>query len=415
MTGRSEGPARTSAALALGSVVSGLLAYVLFAMITRGLGAVAAAPVSVLWTHWAFAGAGFTFPLQHWITRNLVAGREDVVRRAAGRVSGVVLAASLVLGLLAWLARDPLFHRSDAWFPVMITLVTLGSAVVGVVRGGLGGRGRLEAVAWSLVAENGLRCVLVGVLLLMGVEDPVAHGLCLVAGSLIVVLWPAALRFADVGGSSSGAAGPLAFLTGAASGQLVSQAVLTGAPVVLALLGGAPHEVTAMFAALALFRAPYMVALGSVPQLTVRVTRRSVLGEHEVVRSLVGRLAAAGIAAAVLAGLGAAWLGPPLLRLVFGTTVDVDGGHAALLAAGSTVAVANLVLMVVSLAQDRPVAVARSWAAAVVAGAVALLVLHGAGAVDATVAAFLTAEVAALAALALVAGRAPAPLSDPRA
>ena len=33
---------------------------------------------------------------------------------------------------------------------------------MGVVRGGLGGRGRFEAVAWSLVAENGLRCVLVG-------------------------------------------------------------------------------------------------------------------------------------------------------------------------------------------------------------------------------------------------------------
>ena len=31
---------------------------------------------------------------------------------------------------VAWLARDPLFGRSDAWFPVMTLLVTLGSAVV---------------------------------------------------------------------------------------------------------------------------------------------------------------------------------------------------------------------------------------------------------------------------------------------
>ncbi len=66
---------RNSAALALGSAASGLLAYVVFVLITRGLGADAAAPVSVLWTHWAVAGAGFTFPLQHWITRSVVAGQ----------------------------------------------------------------------------------------------------------------------------------------------------------------------------------------------------------------------------------------------------------------------------------------------------------------------------------------------------
>src|SRR4051812_28321835 len=200
---------RSTTALALGSVVSGLLAYLLFALITRGLGAASAAPVSVLWTQWAFAGAAFTFPLQHWITRSVVAGHEGDVRRAAARVAMVVLAAALVLGGLSWLVRDQLFHRDDAWFPVMVVLVTLGSAVIGVVRGGLGGRERFEAVAWSLVAENGLRCVLVGALLLAGVHDPVAHGLCLVAGSLVVVLWPSAMRFSKKG---AGESRPFAFL-----------------------------------------------------------------------------------------------------------------------------------------------------------------------------------------------------------
>ena len=102
---------RTAAALALGSAISGLLAYAVFVLITRGLGADAAAPVSVVWTYWAFAGAAFTFPLQHWITRSVVAGREGAVRRAAPRVWLVVCAAALVLGGLAWLVRDDLFHR----------------------------------------------------------------------------------------------------------------------------------------------------------------------------------------------------------------------------------------------------------------------------------------------------------------
>ena len=39
---------RTPVLLAGGSVVNGLLAYLLFALVTRGLGATVAAPVSVL-------------------------------------------------------------------------------------------------------------------------------------------------------------------------------------------------------------------------------------------------------------------------------------------------------------------------------------------------------------------------------
>jgi len=321
---------RASAALAAGSVVSGLLAYVLFALVTRGLGAAAAAPVSVLWTHWAFAGAAFTFPLQHWITRSIVAGHEGDVRRSRRRVGALVTSAALVPGVLAWSLRDRLFQRDDGWFPAMVVLVTLGSAAVGVVRGGLAGRGRFEAVAWSLVAENAVRCLLVGVLLLAGVRDPVAHGLCLVAGSL-VALWPTAWRFAEVG---AGKSRPLAFLGGAATGQLVGQGVLTGGPVLLALLGGSPGEVTAMFAALALFRAPYMVVLGTAPQLTQRVTGHAVAGDVATVRSLALRLAGLSVVGVPLAGAVGAVLGPAVLRAVFGSTVDAGRGQAGMLAIG---------------------------------------------------------------------------------
>jgi O-antigen/teichoic acid export membrane protein len=392
---------RSASGLALGSVVSGLLAYAVFALVTHGLGAGAAAPVAVLWTHWAFAGAAFTFPVQHWITRSVASGHEGDVRRAAPRVTLVVVAAAVVLGLLAWLARDPLFHRDDAAFPVMITLVTLGSALVGAVRGGLGGRERFGAVAVSLVAENGLRCLLVAGLLLADVTDPVAHGLCLVAGSLVAFAWPSALRFSDRRDPGV-ASEPLVFLSGAASSQLVGQVVLTGGPVVLALLGGSPAEVTSMFAVLALFRAPYMVALGAVPQLTVRVARggpeRSPLPSTPVAAGALLVLVA-------LAGLLGGWLGPAVLRVVFGETIDVSGTVAALVAAGCTVAVANLVLTVVGLAKDRPLAAARAWLVSVAAAAVALAVLGGLDEVDRTVLAFVAAEAAALLALALVAGR----------
>ena len=284
----------------------------------------------------------------------------------------------------------------------MVVLVTLGSAVIGVVRGGLGGRERFEAVAWSLVAENGLRCVLVGALLLAGVHDPVAHGLCLVAGSLVVVLWPAALRFSEAG---EGESRPFAFLGGAATGQLVSQTVLTGGPVLLALLGGSPRQVTAMFAALALFRAPYMVALGSVPQLNLLVTRHSVAGEYAALRSLARGLAALTAVALVLAGVLGALLGPAVLRLVFGESVDISSGLAAVLAIGCTLAVANLALMVSALAQNRSSAVAAAWGLAVLVGAGGVVALANRSPAGAASGGFLVAEVAATAALAFVAVR----------
>ena len=46
----------------------------------------------------------------------------------------------------------------------------------------------------------------------------------------------------------------------------------------LAAVGGAPGEVTALFAGLALFRAPYTLALGLVSALTGRLTRLVVAG-----------------------------------------------------------------------------------------------------------------------------------------
>jgi hypothetical protein len=389
---------RASLLLAAGSVVSGVLAYVLFALVTRGLGAVTAAPVSVLWTVWALAGAAFTFPLQHWITRCLTAGREGEVRSSGARVGAVVAGAALAAGGLSWLAGERLFQREDAAFPVLVVLVVLGSAAVGVLRGGLAGRGRMAAVAWSLVAENALRCVLVAVLLLADVHDPVAHGLCLVAGSL-VALWPGGWRF---GAAGEGRAGSLVFLGGAATAQLLAQGVLTGGAVVLALVGGSPAEVTAMFATLALFRAPYMVVLGTLPQVTHHVTGLVVAGEIRALRSLARRLAVLGAATVAVGTVLGLVVGPLLVAAVFGATVEVGSGVAAVVAAGCALALVNVVLMVGALALDRPGRVAGAWGLAVVAGAPVLL-LTAVGPVERVAYAFLTAEVVATALLAVAA------------
>ncbi len=236
--------------------------------------------------------------------------------------------------------------------------------------------------------------------------SPAAYGFCLVAGPLVAVVWPSALRFSASHAGATGHVGPLAFLTASAAAQLISQVVLTGGPVLLALSGGSPREVTAMFAALALFRAPYMLALGAAPQLTARVTRRSVAGRYGELRALVrGVLVATAVAVALAGVLGAA-VGPALLRLFFGDTVDVSAVDAALLAMGCTLAVSNLVLMVVAMARDRAPAVARAWALATAAGGLGFVALSASSPVATTAGCFLVAEAAALGTLTAVTVRA---------
>lgn len=390
--------ARDSTALGIGSAVSGLLAYVFFAIVTRALGAEAAAPVSVLWTYWAFAAAALTFPVQHWIVRAVIAhGSEAPVRAALPRVGLAVGGVAAVSGAAAWLVRDTLFGSDDPWFPLLVATVTAGSALVGLVRGSLTARHRFGAVALALVGENLARVVLAGALAATGSTSSLAYGAVLVVGQVAVLAWPSALRLA---GGEHPRADWAGFLGGAAGGQVVAQTVLTGGPVVVALVGGAPVEVTALFAGLALFRAPYTLAQGMVGQATGALTALVVRGRHAALTRVRRGIVAATVLAVAVAALLGWFAGPWLVRTVFGEEVVIDRGVALAVAVGSAVALGNLALSILALAHDRPAATVRAWAPALVVAAVALLVVGGSAALTTSVA-FAAAEAVAFLALLL--------------
>lgn len=390
--------ARDSTALGIGSAVSGLLAYVFFAIVTRALGAEAAAPVSVLWTYWAFAAAALTFPVQHWIVRAVIAhGSEAPVRAALPRVGLAVGGVAAVSGAAAWLVRDTLFGSDDPWFPLLVATVTAGSALVGLVRGSLTARHRFGAVALALVGENLARVVLAGALAATGSTSSLAYGAVLVVGQVAVLAWPSALRLA---GGEHPRADWAGFLGGAAGGQVVAQTVLTGGPVVVALVGGAPVEVTALFAGLALFRAPYTLAQGMVGQATGALTALVVRGRHAALTRVRRGIVAATVLAVAVAALLGWFAGPWLVRTVFGEEVVIDRGVALAVAVGSAVALGNLALSILALAHDRPAATVRAWAPALVVAAVTLLVVGGSAALTTSVA-FAAAEAVAFLALLL--------------
>jgi O-antigen/teichoic acid export membrane protein len=361
-----------AATLGVGSLVSGVLAYAFFALVTRGLGAESAAPVAVLWGYWGFAAAGITFPLQHWIARSVAAdGREGGVQGAVPRLLVLVAVVTGASTLGAGLVRGELFDSPGWAFPLLVGGVSTLSAWMGLVRGVLTARHRFTSVAGVLVLENLVRCVVCLVLLGSGVTQPAAYGAALLAGFGACLGWPSAWRLR---GRGSGPRPALAFLGGAAGGQILGQAVLTGGPVVLALSGGAARDVTALFAALALFRAPYTVAVGQVAGLTSRLTALVVARSHAELARLHRRLLlGTGVAAAAAGALGAL-AGPAVLPLVFGTDVTLGARVAAAVAVATTVAIANLVLTVTVLAHDRAGWIPAAWVVALVPGALAFLV-----------------------------------------
>ncbi len=136
------------------------------------------------------------------------------------------------------------------------------------------------------------------------------------------------------------------------------------------MAGGAPADVTALFAGLALFRAPYTFAVGLVAPLTNRLTNLVVQGRARALgRFRLGVVLATGGAILVGAPL-ARWLGPPLMELVFGEGVRLDGDLTMLLAVGTAFAMANLVLTLLAVARGRSVGLVRGWLIGAVPGIV---------------------------------------------
>lgn len=406
-------------ALAVGTVVNGLAAYVFVALGTRRLGAEGFAPISVLWTFFAITAATTVFPVQHWILRTLAAEGEARVRAGLPFILGGNLVLALVLGGSTWWFREALFG-SDArwWYPSAIAVLTLSAAVTGVLRGGLAGRGRFLATATAIGAENSLR-VLAGLVAVAFGWGAAGFTGAMLAGVLVAACWPSAFRFAAVPVADNAIAGPgavtpaesrvdrrdsLGFVTGFAGASLIAQVVLTSGPVVLALLGGAPGEITGLFTALALFRAPYLLGLGVAARVTGTLTALVVAGRTRALRRL--RWASVGLTllAALAAGLIASLVGPWLLRVVFGGDVRLSHGVVGLVAAVNMLAVGSLLQSLFFIARSDAARVLRIWLAAL-ATALVWLLFSPSSALATVVGALAAAELVAFTALAVTPDR----------
>ncbi len=382
----------------LGSVANGLAAYAFVAVGARSYGADAFAPVSVLWTFWAVTVALFTFPVQHWVIRTVeVEASESSVRRELPALILASILASLLLGGVAALWRDQLFGSTSWVWPVLVLVVGVGGMVVGYLRGVLAGRRRFVAAGIATGLENMVRFA-VGVAIVAIGASVGWFAAALAAGPSIILLWPSVMRLDTDAEPREHRL--VEFIGGLGGGVLLSQIALNAGPAVLAAAGGSPGSVTAFFATLAVFRAPYLLALGLATRLTGPLTALVVAGDETRLRSLNRRfLVATGVTTVAALGVGAT-VGPAVVDLIFGKGVAPSSWVTGLIALGSALALAGLAAVLMLLVQGATIAILWSWTGGIAVGVVTLLAWPADPSPRVAIA-FVVTEAAALAAMGL--------------
>jgi hypothetical protein len=397
---------------------------------TRHLGLAAFVPVAMLWTIWALCAAVLTFSFQQWEIRRRLLGESGASLRAA-----VVLAGGsvVVVAVVTLLLRRQLFESSSLAWPLTAAAIPIGSVAVGLTRGRWASIGRYDVVAGVVAGENLIRAALAGLNAVVGAAAP-WYGIAMLAGFAVAMVQPrhpttaagatpadvshAAVSSADV---SSGDVSPpevspaddpvvaaavagadpgagSAVLGGAAVAGLLAHTTLVIAPAVVAVRSGSGAEVSALFAFLALVRAPYQLAQGLVPLAADRWTQAAASGGTATLERARRGALLVGTVGAGLAAAGAALVGGVVADALFGAGDVLTRVELALAGAITMAAVASLSLTVQRLAEGRTRRVVLAWIGSV-AGVATIGAVLGAGTPASVLVAVAATELAVLAVL----------------
>ena len=353
-------------------VGSGVLTYAYLALVARAL---PTADYGWFGSYWSLAlviGFGAFLPVELELARLL-----QVRPRLAGLPPGTLpaLAALTGLCLVLVLAFSPVLVADlghQAGFLAALLAICVVSAGQFLLRGLMLGTGRMGLHGAVLLLDSGLRVVL-ALVLGQAVTDPrggdyawtlvgaisVAH--------LPLLAWLLLRRRRAVTGPVPAETGrPGTFLTAVGHlliGSLCAQVLLNAAPVVItALAGPGEHAVAARFvASYTLVRLPLFVAVPLQSAMVPVLTGLQNSGDGGRLRAfLVRGLAVIGVLAVAAVGVGL-WLGPAIVRLVFGDRYALSGGQIALLAVGSVLHLGLLVASQALVASARHRVVAAVW------------------------------------------------------
>jgi O-antigen/teichoic acid export membrane protein len=370
---------RDLVAMLTGTLLVGLSGYLFLALIGHGrFDAATTAALSAVYLLGNILGPGVFFAVEQESSRVIAdaisRGLANLPRiRRLQLVDGALMVATLLLlAALTPLLLDRVLN-DELGLLVALAMAVIGSAGVYLIRGLTGGQLRFRRYASSVLLDGGVRIAGCVLLVALGNGQPVAWALALCAGPGVAAVLTAR-RSAPRDGPTIDAPPPLIWQLARDVGWLLVASALwmimaNVAPVVVtAMLVDHPVTAAGFAAAVVLTRVPLLL-MGPIqamllPQLTAAVAA----DDRALLRATIlrGLLLIAGIG--VVAVIGTALVGRPVIGLLFGADRDTtDEWQLVWLTASAAVFMAVLMLQPALVALRLHRVLVAAW----VAGAVA--------------------------------------------
>jgi O-antigen/teichoic acid export membrane protein len=390
-TARQRARTPGTTAVLVGSLASGIGAYLFQVVGTRTLGDEGYAPISVLWTIQYLVLTIALLSVEAYVTRAVTIRSADAsaLRRAVRGLATWTIAVSATLCMATWVWRRALFHGGGSGeFAVIAGLIVLSFGAYVIIRGWLAGSYRFTQYGMATGIESMGRVALVlPIALLAPSAEWIAWTLPL--GPLLVVLWwwlavhnrPSTgpqrpLDLPELDTKATGSTGR--YLAATTIANASSQTLLAAGPLVLIPLGAQAAETSVFFVTITAARAPLVFAIGGVlSRVLPPLTRVARMGDYARLRRIALCTVVAAATLAVVASIVASWIGPMLIALLFGGDFRPDRWFVALTAAGVVGATAALGLNQILIAMSTESRLIMPWLSALTAGALTVTVMSG--------------------------------------
>jgi len=370
--------------VAIGLLVSGAASYVFLAVTARLLGPVRYAPLAAFWSLTFLIGPGFLAIIERETGRQLSSAaalgiREGPVVRRTGMLGALLVVGLVILtAATAPLSTSRLFD-GNGWLVVAFALSLPALWTQHLSWGTLAGNGKFRAYGTISAAEGIVRLAGCGAVVLVGAATATPYGFVValtpLAAALVVA--PAVLR--------SNRMGPLISLRETSASlslllvsSLLSSVLVNAGPIAVSLLATAADraETGRILTGLVLVRVPLFLYTSASATLLPALSAHAAANDWRAFRSTLERLSAFATVIGLLGVLGAATVGPTILRLAFGAQFVLPSLDLALLAASAAALLLATTLSVAMMATGTLAQLAVAWAVGV-AGLVGVIAAVG--------------------------------------
>jgi len=382
-----------AALLSLGTLASGVLAYVFNVLAARALGPAEYGPIAVFWAAMFLTSVVLFRPAEQTLARTIaerLAHGQDAtaVARTVGRLTLVACGVVTIATVAAWAPLTDELFSGHSYLTVCLWGSIIGYALSYYVRGLTSGLQRFGSYGGLLLVDGAARVFVAAPLL--AIASPELAAAAMVAAAFLGAVTPlldranrpraiaAALRGTPTSHLDLREAVRFALPVGIIAGA--EQTLVSGGALLAVITadGNAAAAAATVFAATMLVRAPVFLFQGVAAALLPRFTELYARGQRERVRRALLGAGVVTVALSVVLAAGALAVGPELMRLLFGSAFEVDRLDLAVLTAGVGAYLAAATLSQAGLARNLAGRCAAVWTGAASVFVAIDLLLEGA-------------------------------------